>query len=439
MRSAVANSFQTLLSSVAILGCGVATGIMTARTLEPAGRGLLTVVTFWPQLFIALGGFTIVEALAYLIRTRRESKSQYITSAAIATVISCAITILVGSSIIVLSKVTQAFSSVALWYLMCVAPLTFLSNFLFGLDQIEGNLRKFNVLRTITPVSYLVLLLTLVLSHRVTVNTVVVANVCSAFVGVAVQIIYLRSGAAFSRVAWTSKPFREVCGTSLSMHASSALNTLSQNVDKIVAVPRLSYVQLGYYSVATTLVLSALGLVRSVFDTVLFSRLAQERGEESAEILAKGTRLAIAAFVIGGVVVALCAAVVVPALFGSEYRPASLPAVVVTIGLAASACRGVIIRAARVVGDATASFFSEVVALAGVGLTAYAYSGRTALGIAIAVAISQSAALLVMIVQVAARNHIPVTHVLFATRRELKQVAREAIGLVVIYGRSLRK
>ena len=45
----------TFFTSLAIQGCGLVTGVVTARLLGPAGRGELATVLLWPTIFANLG------------------------------------------------------------------------------------------------------------------------------------------------------------------------------------------------------------------------------------------------------------------------------------------------------------------------------------------------------------------------------------------------
>jgi hypothetical protein len=40
---------QTVLANIAVQGLNVASGVLTARTLGPIGRGMLAGIIMWPQ------------------------------------------------------------------------------------------------------------------------------------------------------------------------------------------------------------------------------------------------------------------------------------------------------------------------------------------------------------------------------------------------------
>jgi enterobacterial common antigen flippase len=55
----------TVVASGAILLSGLATGVLTARLLEPQGRGVLAAVLFWPHLITSLGLLSLPSAMIF--------------------------------------------------------------------------------------------------------------------------------------------------------------------------------------------------------------------------------------------------------------------------------------------------------------------------------------------------------------------------------------
>jgi O-antigen/teichoic acid export membrane protein len=53
----------TLATNAAILLCGLATGVLSARLLAPEGRGVLAAVLFWPHLITSLASFSLPAAV----------------------------------------------------------------------------------------------------------------------------------------------------------------------------------------------------------------------------------------------------------------------------------------------------------------------------------------------------------------------------------------
>ena len=64
---------QTAFANIAVQGLNVASGILTARTLAPAGRGMLAAVIMWPQFLAYAMSLGIPVATVYSIKRRPES------------------------------------------------------------------------------------------------------------------------------------------------------------------------------------------------------------------------------------------------------------------------------------------------------------------------------------------------------------------------------
>src|SRR5579884_596164 len=80
-RSGIASTLQTLVQSAIVLIVNFGTGVLTARTLGPAGRGELTAVVVWPQLFAWAMLMGLPQALIYNIRTDRSRGIRLIPTA----------------------------------------------------------------------------------------------------------------------------------------------------------------------------------------------------------------------------------------------------------------------------------------------------------------------------------------------------------------------
>src|SRR5919109_1377412 len=56
---------STIVSTAIILGCGLVTGLIAARSLGPSGRGELAAITVWANVLLYAGTLGLPEAVAY--------------------------------------------------------------------------------------------------------------------------------------------------------------------------------------------------------------------------------------------------------------------------------------------------------------------------------------------------------------------------------------
>src|SRR6188474_2981982 len=72
--------FGTATATAVILGCGIFTGLIAARSLGPAGRGELAAITTWASVLLFAGTFGLPEAVAYFAAADRASRDRVWTT-----------------------------------------------------------------------------------------------------------------------------------------------------------------------------------------------------------------------------------------------------------------------------------------------------------------------------------------------------------------------
>src|SRR5687768_5628187 len=70
----------TASATALILGCGVVTGLIAARSLGPIGRGQLAAVTVWASTLVFAGAFGLSDAVAYFTAADRKSRGRVWTT-----------------------------------------------------------------------------------------------------------------------------------------------------------------------------------------------------------------------------------------------------------------------------------------------------------------------------------------------------------------------
>src|SRR4051812_39221001 len=72
----VSATLQTFGAQLAVTMINILTGILTARLLGPEGRGLLAVLTLWPQLLGHLAGSAFASGLVYYLKSARDTGAE---------------------------------------------------------------------------------------------------------------------------------------------------------------------------------------------------------------------------------------------------------------------------------------------------------------------------------------------------------------------------
>ena len=353
----------TLATNGAILLCGMASGALVARLLEPEGRGALAAVLFWPQLLAGIGLLSLNEGIVYRRGQTASDERIFATTAvtlgvALATVTAAAgwfvVPYLLGADRLELVPLARA-------YLLAFVPLNFMSLVLFALDQSHLRFSRYNMLRLLPPYIYLASLVVLWTSRTTSVACVLFASGLGTFVTLLVQLAPIRRSLAtrLSRVE-----ARRIAAVACRFHSASLLFLVGSRLDQMVVLACWDDRRVGYYAVALTVAGTAVAVVTNAFHIVLFPRIAAAPGvAEKVRLLDRGLRHS--NLLIGTTTIALMVLVpwLVPLLFGRAFAPATLPAVILLLAGWPLALRQIIARSLRGFGESRSSLLAEAWAL----------------------------------------------------------------------------
>src|SRR5262245_14286448 len=100
LTSGLVATFQTILTSVAILAINLVTGILTARYLGPSGRGEQAAMSVWPQLFAFCFSVGMPLTIIYKVKYDPSQASEFVVSALIVSTVAGTVAGLVGVAVI---------------------------------------------------------------------------------------------------------------------------------------------------------------------------------------------------------------------------------------------------------------------------------------------------------------------------------------------------
>jgi O-antigen/teichoic acid export membrane protein len=358
---------RTWLSAVVVntatLGCGVLTGILAARILAPEGRGALAAVLFWPQVFVSIGLCSLQEAVTYRVsQDVRKRDSLYSTAVCVALGLA-AVTCLVGYPLLphLLKQECMAWLPIVRVYLLLGVPIGFLSISLLGVELGKLQVTRFNLYQLVNPLTYLTALLLLWSIHAVTVANVVWANLAGTVCVTLLLLFHLRK-VMFRRPVLHDA--RGLLKTAWSFHTTALLVLVTTQVDRFVVITLLDNRSVGLYAAALAIASAGIGIISSSFHTLMFPSIARREEGAQREYLAKGLRYAMFLLVTFSLPLAASIPVVLPLLFGSGFRAATVPAVLLVIAYVPLALRQIIIRSLRGIGDAKAGTTAEAISIA---------------------------------------------------------------------------
>jgi O-antigen/teichoic acid export membrane protein len=316
----------SIVNRIGIVAINMSTGILTARTLHPAGRGELTAMILWPLFLANATALGTPSSLIFHLRQKRQGEDRHgelIASALVLVTLLGAVAALIGA--VALPHWLRNYPPEVIHYaqlFLLAAPLWAVQ--ITGQAALEA-LELFslsNLVQMLIPVSTLTGLLTVLALGRM---SPVTAAGCYAvaIVPTSVTILALlwRRRRALeggvSVAAW-----RTLLGYGVRSAPLDLLNTLNLYIDQVLVIGLLSASAMGSYAVVLSLS-RALLVFQSAVVMVLFPKAA---GKSTETILAMVGQASRAGTLVAGSA-ALVTALLGPVLLGLLYGPQYLSAV----------------------------------------------------------------------------------------------------------------
>lgn len=319
----------TLVSRVAILFINVATGVIIARTLGPAGRGAASAIDLWPLVMCGLLTLGVPVALRYEVRQKREDPEGLFS---VALVISAGLGLVaMGAGMLFIPHWLSHYPATVIEFgqiVMCFAPLIMLNGALQAFYEARGNFNLSNQMMYVPPAMTVVFLLTLYALHALTPYSVVLAyQVPCAFVTV-MMIYKLRRS--------IGRPSHFVRQSRLLLHYGSraygldVLNTLSAQIGQVVVIGLLSASSFGLYAVALS-ISRTLSTLAASLNTVIFPKASGMEAAGAVGLVSRSARLIFASTTLASVVFIPALPFLIRLAYGKAYLPVVAIATVLTI------------------------------------------------------------------------------------------------------------
>jgi O-antigen/teichoic acid export membrane protein len=382
----------TFATNAAILGCGTATGILTARLLQPEGRGVVAAVIFWPALLAGVGLLSLNESITYCVSLPGADRHRVLSAGfwtalalGLATAAICwfLLPVLLGSRYETWLWPARAFALVFL-------PANFLALSINAIMHGELRFGRLNLMRLLVSLLYLGALCAIWAAGLVTVEYIVAATALSTLMAGLLNIASIWRRLRIPR----REDVRVLLRTGLSFHATALLAFIAGQADRFVAIRALDSASVGMYAVAVTVSASGLAIVTSTFHSVMFPMIARQDSGAQRMYLGKGLRYAMLITVVGAVPLIAGSPWLIPALFGREFQGSVAPAMILAAAYVPLALRQITARNLRGLGLSRAGAVSEALAIVVFAAAVWPLVSALRLnGIAVALLISNTVSL----------------------------------------------
>lgn len=318
---------MTLAVNFVNLAMGVATGIMTARALQPHDRGTLQALILW-QATVSIFSLTGLDQ-ALILHARGDMGRAYGLRRALRRLTNRQATVstpvLLGIGLIIVAR-----NGPHDWLAgICIASIVWLNNYILMATAPLRATEQFvlwNVIRLVPQVVYAPSILILWLTDSLSVNSGVLSLVAG---NIATAIAARLTARNRPRSDIPAPEVGDARRFGLHVFGSMVPTQINLRLDQLMLGLLLPSQFLGIYAVAVSIaqVLQTLG---STLEQVLFPRLV--RGSFQREHVVRTLLLAGAAATAAGLLLAIASRFLVPFFYGKPYAPAIGPLDILLVG-----------------------------------------------------------------------------------------------------------
>jgi O-antigen/teichoic acid export membrane protein len=319
--NAVGAVAQSIWAKLMIVGLNAATGILSARCLQPSGRGELAAMTMWPVFLGSALTLGIPSALTFQMRRDPQRQSQLVGSALFFALLTSLLAIVVGVFFIptwIHQYPPETIFYARIFLLNCpIASLVLVGR---AALESDGNFTASNKLLVSSPVLTLVWLVVLALTHSMT-----PVRAACAYIPVGIVPISWMLRMLWKRFSPTLQSLRSSSALLFSYGIRSygidLCGTMALYVDQALVVRVLSPSTMGIYVVALSLSRMLNAFHTSVV-MVLFPMAVSQTPETIREMTGRATRMSTLLTTVAGTGVMLVGPQLLTVLYGREYRGA---------------------------------------------------------------------------------------------------------------------
>jgi O-antigen/teichoic acid export membrane protein len=315
---------STIVSKVGILAVNAATGILTARTLKPQGRGELAAMILWPLLVAFITTLGIPSSLIFMLRRNPDDETQHIANGLFMTLLLGIAAGLIAAALIPFWLRREYSHNVivnAQMFLLIATPLLALTSTGRAVIEAKGLFSYSNHLQLLYPTLTLVDLLLLLAVHKMSPTTAGLAYMVPAlpcFLLMAYRVWPL------VRQRWHIhfNACRALLNYGIRSYGVDLLGTLALQVDQVLVISLLSPSDMGRYGVVLSLS-RMFNLFQASVVMILFPKASGRSAEDVLPLVALSARAGTLATAVCAAIVALVGSRLLGIVYGREYAGSS--------------------------------------------------------------------------------------------------------------------
>jgi O-antigen/teichoic acid export membrane protein len=316
-RNNSAAALQTLVARVLVLGLNAATSIVTARALNPAGRGEMAAIIMWPGFLSALLTLGLPSSMTFNLRRHPERASETIASAWLLTLLIGVVTGILGFFFVPvwLTQYSHGVIVQARWMLLA-SPIPMMLYFGRTAMEAKGNFFASNVNLWSAPFLTLIWLFALVAFGHVTPLSSGLAYVLASVPPGAILLfgVYSTYRPHFRNIPAS---VRNLLHFGLRAWGIDLLNALAMS-EVVLVVHFLPPTAMGTYVVAASLA-RVFGVFQTSAVIVLYPRIAARIPSDVIELTGFTLRVTTFCAAAGAVAAGALGPILIRSVYGASY------------------------------------------------------------------------------------------------------------------------
>jgi O-antigen/teichoic acid export membrane protein len=314
---------HSIINRIAILILNVSTGILTARTLHPAGRGELAAMLLWPVFLATATTVGTPSALIYHLRQRASERAGLVVNGLMMVTFFGVLATIAGV-LFLPHWLHQYPAPVIQWAQIFLLTLPLWSIQITGQAALEA-LELFslsNIVQLLIPVTTLAGLLIFLALHRLTPVTAGVSYTLAIFpTSFTILSLLWKQRSARHSLRWSIAVSRQLLHYGVRSCGIDLLGALALNIDQVLVVGLLSPQAMGSYVVVLSFS-RALLLIQSAVVMVLFPRATGRSSGQVVDMVGQAVRVTTIITAAAGLLVCLLGPMLLRLMYGVQYLSA---------------------------------------------------------------------------------------------------------------------
>ena len=271
----------TLVTNIIQLALGIGSSIIIARTLGPKGKGIYSLAILLPTLLVSFGNFGFGQASIFFIGRKRYSLNDVFSNNVSLSFLLGTIYVIAGAIIIKFfsNSMFPGIENKFLFLALLLIPVQFFQNFvnsiLLGLQRIK----EYNLINIIRSFIFLLMLIILLIS-KFNVETIILANILSCFIGAIILFFIMRKIINNFYVRFNKNYIKDAFKYGFKVYLGNIIQFLHYRIDIFMINIFLTPIAVGFYSVAVGIT-EKIWLVSQSAGLVLFPKVSAETDKKN--------------------------------------------------------------------------------------------------------------------------------------------------------------